>query len=306
MSWRLISRTATRPGVRADLSAHPDLVDLHDLAYVMYGSPCIASPISWTETSGSAVTRAHWRVRGNEDLQPVLVLVRAKSSAAGATITANVGAANNTATVSSSEFRWFAILVTPAASGVVDCNIQTQVSSGTLTVAGVAVWIAADDPAAGVLDSGFIRAAGIGAADYPITSEHERRLLDGPRRIAIDRPAVVAAHLADVTATVSSKSYGVWGSYDTDRYDSVGRLFVPRFDREVRVCTLDAYVTATAGGSEFRVDVGGQVWTIAPSTSAEWQSTTMVFPPDDSEIRVAVRPSGSVAAAVRTLQVWRT
>ena len=100
--------------------AHPDLVDLHDLAYVMYGSPSRRRS-SWTETSGSAVTRALPRP-WQRDLQPVLVLVRAKCSAAGATITANVGAANNTATVSSSEFRWFAILVTPAASGVVDCK----------------------------------------------------------------------------------------------------------------------------------------------------------------------------------------
>lgn len=254
-----------------------------------------------------------WRVRGNRDLQPIVVRVYASSSPTSSTVTVRIGGSWGTATVTGAA-AWYTITVTPAVSGPTACAMLVTTPGGeTLTITRVQCYVnAANTNPAGTLSSGFTRvdSATFYATSEPVCSEHAARLLGGPVYIARDRPRCVASHLSRTHTQGGSKSIAYWEAVNTTTAELVGKLYLPLVSRQPRRYIFDAFTLESASGGTASIVVdGAEVLAIGNmgGTAGTWSSAEVELPAGAHIIKVSITPGTTSAniARVATLQVWR-
>lgn len=277
-------------------------------AYAAYTPPMLEHDRTISVGASATARRVFaWMVRGNKDLLTVRVRVFGTGTGGASTLTAIVGGTSGTAAPSGAG-AWYTINIVPPRSGAVACELQVTTPGGvTFDVERIQVRLIGASPAAGKLKSGVIGtvAATVGASES-VASELIERLLAQPILIARDRPAVVAAHLAELT-TGGAKDVGNWNSSNTTNWEPVGLLRVPRCDERGRSYYVDAYTLESVSGAVGSIAIGNVVLDL-PSfggTVGAWTSKRITLGVGAHEIRASIKPGTGNNARIATLQVWR-
>lgn len=302
--------TNLRPGLLADAagySGYAGVVVNHNEVYEQTAPAVVDVRVGIT--GAAAVTNEtvlRWRVRGNLDLQPVRVRVRAVATGGTATITADVGGTTGTASVTVDA--WYTINITPPLGGLVGCSLRFTTPGGvSLDITRLQCHLVPSAPAAGRLTSGFVRkdSATLYAGNEPIASEHVSRLLAGAVYVARERPACPAQHLVR-TNTSGTKSFQNWQGYNSAANQFIGRLRLTA--TASRIFVVDVYTLESASGATASITIGAAELAITNmgGSSGTWTSAAFELPAGEHEIRAVIAAGGGAAAArIATLQVWR-
>lgn len=279
------------------------IIDNHGAIQEDYAPAIIDQPLLLTQTSTTAATRAHFRVRNNDALHPIRVRVRAGCTVGSGKVTVAVGAVTTDQAVTGAQ-AWYTIDTTPLV-GDPDCYLDLDVDSGghSLEVTALQVYLA---PVAGSDVAGWVPvdSGRWATTDSPIPSRVAEDLLNGVILISTDRPFCTFSRVADVTAVISGKSAASWGTDNSTSWVAMGRaqLSTPLDFVVGGPCRIDAYVTRT-GSPEVSIAIGPSTWTFTASTDG-WYSTTLTLG-NGGPIIVSGLPGASDEVAVRTLQIWR-
>lgn len=277
-------------------------------AYAAYSPPMVEHDRDVSIGAAATNQRVYpWMVRGNRDLLAVRARIYATSTGGTSTLSVNVGGTTVTASATAGS-AWYNVDVTPSRGGPLACELQVTTPGGvTCVIEQILVYLVTVSPATGKLASLFIgTVAGTVAANESIASEHIERYLAQPVRVARDRPAVVALHLAELT-TSGAKDVGNWNSSNLATWDPVGALRVPRCDERTRSYYVDAYTLESGSGAIGSIAIGTAVLDL-PSfggTVGQWTSRRITLGVGPHEIRASIKPGTGNNARIACLQVWR-
>lgn len=277
--------------------------------YQLYRPPIIEHDRTISVAASATNQRVYaWMVRGNRDLLQVRIRVYATGTGGTSTLTAFVGGTSGTASPAGAG-AWYTINITPPMRGPLACELQATTPLGvTVDIERIQVYLVLAAPGTGRLKSGFIQPSSTWlAADEPIPTELAERLLAQPTRIARDRPACVAMHLAELSSSGGAKDVGNWHSSSTTNWETVGRLRVPRCDLRTRSFWVDAYTLESSSGGQALIAIGNQTISITNmgGTTGRWTSQRITLGVGPHDIRASIKPGGSNSARIAALQVWR-
>ena len=110
--------------------------------------------------------------------------------------------------------------------------------------------------------------------------------------------------IADTLKTVSAKSLDLWGVENLTTWVQVGRGRVPRCDTGERWYWVCAYANEdTPDTAEYSVRIGPTEELFA---GVGWHYWRVRLGPGPHDVWANILPGGSNAAAIRTLEVWRS
>jgi len=295
--------SAIVPGILGNTGEWAGVADNLDEAYADY-APIWALGLPEAQTSsGSWTVLARWVMGANEDNVDVRATLR-WSVSGGATAEARmiVGAdTSGSISTTSSGAVTGTVTDTPTGSGLRECCLQAQNSSGSGTVTLDAVTFDSTPaaPAAGVLSSGYARSTSQWTgANEPIPSERVERLIEGPRLIAHDRPACLLTWMDDASVTP-----GRYYTSASSTWAIVERGMVIKPDVVARTCRIAAYLEGATGTPEFMLQIGPYVVTLS---GTGWQYATTLIPIGVTPVTGLLRRSaGSGDVMLRTCQILR-
>jgi hypothetical protein len=309
MAYVPIDRAALVNGLAGSSSLYPDIVANHDECYEAHEPPIIDQPLGGAAVAAGVTDSLYyvWRVRGNRDLRTVRIRIRAEAAGGSGTITARLGGATGTATVTGAE-AWYTIDLVPLTGVLVAASLSMTTPGGvTMNLHRLQCRTVGQAPAAGQLKSLFRKGyPGMYAADAPIASEHVSRLIDGPVRVALDLPACVSVHLSRIT-TSGGKRFGDWQGSLSTAWEVVGRSRLPRADEVARDYVIDVHTVESGSGGQAQITIGAASFTI-PSmggTAGGWSQDVKNLGPGPHEIRASVAAGGGNTARITTMQIWR-
>lgn len=249
-----------------------------------------------------------WMVRGNKDRLTLRVRIFATGTGGGSTLTVTAGGTIGTASPAGAG-AWYTINFASPRSGPIACELTATTGVGiTVDVERIQVYLVPAAPGTGRLKSGFVQSSSLLlGANEPIPSEYIERLLAQPSRLTRDRPACVAAHLAELSTTGGSKDVGNWHSSASTGWDAVGRLRVPRCDRRTRSYWVDVFTLESVSGGQASIAIGTSTIDIANlgGTSGRWTSKRITLGVGPHEIRASLKAGAGNNARIAALQVWR-
>lgn len=293
-----------------DSTQYTSLVGLNGSElYQLYRPPIIEHDRTISVAASATNQRVYaWMLRGNRDLLQVRIRVYATGTGGASTLTAYVGGTSGTASPSGAG-AWYTINITPPMRGPIACELQATTPLGvTVDIERIQVYLVLAAPGTGKLKSGFIQSSATWlVAGEPVPTEYIERILAQPSRIARDRPACVAMHLAELSSSGGAKDVGNWHSSSTTNWEPVGRLRVPRCDRRTRSYWIDAYTLESTSGGQATIAIGNQTLEIANmgGTVGRWSSKRISLGVGPHDIRASIKPGAGNSARIAALQVWR-
>ncbi len=294
------------PGILGTTEYWQDICDNLDEVYAEYGPIWAMGFPEIQSAAGSWTAVAHWVMPANDDNEDVALKLRWYVSG-GATARARmtVGATtSSTISTTSATVTDGTCTLTPSGSGTTrSCYLEVQIQSGagTCFVDSLSFYGTPSSPSGGVLSSGYARtAAQWYATDEPIASERVERLLNGPRLIAIDRPAGVLTIMGDASAATGRARMETSAS----DYVTVGRGMLAWPDTSTRTYRFAVRLADDAGGTPAAmIRVGPYELEVSGSG---WQQTTQDLDGTIKPVEVLLKKSaGSGNVFVHTVQILR-
>lgn len=308
MSYTIVDPFTLVPRLAGDSAAFSTLSLNGNEAYAVYSPPIVEHDRTISIGAGATSQRVYpWMVRGNRDLLTIRTRIFATGGGGSSTLTVIVGGTTGIATASGAG-AWYTIDIVPPRAGPIACELQVTTPGGvTVDVEQIQVYLVTAAPAPGKLGSLFIgTVAGTVAGNESIASEHIERYMAQPVRIARDRPAVVAHHLAELT-TSGAKDVGNWNSSSTTNWEPVGLLRVPRCDERPRSYWVDAYTIESAAGAVGSIAIGTVTIDLLSfgGTIGKWTSQRVTLGVGPHEVRASIKPGSANSARIAALQIWR-
>jgi hypothetical protein len=288
------------------------LVDNDAELYAMYSPPIVQSACAVAVTATGYTDALEWKVPQNEDDLVVRVEFRWKVSGGGtAYCECDLADGSGTDTATSAAFTTATetagtLNITPSNSAGSSTprtlTLKLKTSAGTVELLDVCCYLVAATAATGTTATGFKGThTGWYSTDEPVPSEVAQRLIDNPKRIAEDRPAVLVSVLDDISADNTRAAYTTAASGEIARFmlppDAGLRTYrvAYRIDRDVGVSAHA--VVVYVGPHQF------------PTTSTGWTMSTQIISGELFQALkcnvVAAVTGGTGNVYLRALQIMR-
>ena len=245
----------------------------------------------------------------NADNQPLQLIVMGDvdSGDTGRWTLTYDGGAGTAATTSTSDTSYTSCTATPTGSGhprTATVAVAGGSAGDVVRTRSVVFRLLPTVTASGTEASGYVypEPHGMYQTSRPVSSERVARLINGPAKIAADRPACIYTHIEYLGHTGARASM----SASSSDWVTVARANLAMIEAEPRTYRVSMYLTADTSGSPVpacKVTISNQT---VSATAAGWTHGTVTLGGATPVMTVNLkRSSGSNNVYLKTLQVMR-